>query len=174
MILPSQVSIDISIEDDALLPIPVDEDIITVGLAIATFVDVVPIMGKVSADDHSATSPTRIDEPAPKKAKVVKSKPQSSKSNLESYLYDNFVPKSKKKVMFISPQTNILGVGMVNNDTRKNEQSQIVAKIIEENKEIADLFFAPLNTGVVLYFRCGIDNYHNEVIYFRRGREDPN
>ncbi|KAF1881603.1 hypothetical protein Lal_00039819 [Lupinus albus] len=83
-----KVSIDISIEDDALLPILVDEDIITVGLALATFVawpkhliDVVPIMGKVSADDHSATSPPRIDEPASKKAKVVKSKPQS---NLES------------------------------------------------------------------------------------------
>ncbi|KAE9614455.1 hypothetical protein Lalb_Chr05g0228341 [Lupinus albus] len=32
------VSIDISIEDDALLPIPVYEDIIIVGLALATFV----------------------------------------------------------------------------------------------------------------------------------------
>ncbi|KAF1867861.1 hypothetical protein Lal_00012757, partial [Lupinus albus] len=158
-----KVSIDISIEDDALLPIPVEEDIITVGLALATFVawpkhliDIVPIM--MSADDHSATSPPRIDEPASKKAKMVKSTPHSSKSNLESsgenlhvdstinislpepiygysteefitkndvkdvhdrdwigasvlsvYLYDNFVPKSKKKVMFISPQANILG-----------------------------------------------------------------
>ncbi|KAF1896045.1 hypothetical protein Lal_00033433 [Lupinus albus] len=165
-----KVSIDISIEDDPLLPILVDEDIITVGLALATFVawpkhliDVVPIMGKVSVDDHSATSPPRIDEPASKKAKVVKSTPHSSKSNLESsgenlpadstinislpepiygysteefitkndvtdvhgrdwigasvlsvyirYLDDNFVPKSKKKVMFISPQANILGAG---------------------------------------------------------------
>ncbi|KAF1868169.1 hypothetical protein Lal_00018686 [Lupinus albus] len=85
-----KVSIDISIEDDALLPIPVDKDIITIRLALGTFVawrehliDVVPIMGKVSAD-HNATSPPRIDEHASKKAKVVKSKPQSSKSNLES------------------------------------------------------------------------------------------
>ncbi|KAF1864738.1 hypothetical protein Lal_00039904 [Lupinus albus] len=61
------VSIDIPIEDDALLPIPVDEDIITVRQDIGTFVawpenliDVVPIMGKVFAD-HSATSPPRID-----------------------------------------------------------------------------------------------------------------
>ncbi|KAE9588819.1 hypothetical protein Lalb_Chr22g0359551 [Lupinus albus] len=45
-----KVSIDISIEDDALLPIPIDEDILTIGLALATFVawpkhliDVVPI-----------------------------------------------------------------------------------------------------------------------------------
>ncbi|KAF1866339.1 hypothetical protein Lal_00024346 [Lupinus albus] len=131
------VSIDISIEDDALLPIPLDEDIITVGLALATFVawpnhliDIVPIMGKVSADDHSATSPPRIDELASKKAKV-------------------FICVHK---------------------------SQLVAKIIEENKEIADLFFAPLNTGfpsVVICFRCGMDNYHNKVIYFRYGREDP-
>ncbi|KAF1865965.1 hypothetical protein Lal_00041663 [Lupinus albus] len=58
-----KVSIDISIENDSLLPIPVDEDIITIGLALATFVawpkhliDVVPIMGKVFVDDHSATS----------------------------------------------------------------------------------------------------------------------
>ncbi|KAF1862533.1 hypothetical protein Lal_00024435 [Lupinus albus] len=57
--------------DDALLPIPVNEDIIKVGLALATsvawpkhLIDVVPIMGKVSADDHSATSPPKIDEPA--------------------------------------------------------------------------------------------------------------
>ncbi|KAF1881669.1 hypothetical protein Lal_00032138 [Lupinus albus] len=85
-----KVSIDISIEDDALLPIPVVEDIITIRLDLGIFVawpkhliDVVPIMGKVSAD-HSAKSPPRIDEPASKKAKVVKSKPQSSKSNLES------------------------------------------------------------------------------------------
>ncbi|KAF1868187.1 hypothetical protein Lal_00018706 [Lupinus albus] len=86
-----KVSIDLSIEDDALLPIPIDENIITVRLALATFVawpkhliDVVPIMGKVSADDHSATSPPRIDELASKKAKGVKSKSRSSKSNLES------------------------------------------------------------------------------------------
>ncbi|KAF1862522.1 hypothetical protein Lal_00024423 [Lupinus albus] len=146
-------SIDISIEDDALLPIPVNEDIITVGLALATFVawpkhliDVVPIMGKVSVDDHSATSPPKIDEPASKKAKV--NLPVDSTINISfpepiygfpteefitindvkdvhgrdwigasvlsmyiRYLYDNFVPKSKKKVMFISPQTNILGAG---------------------------------------------------------------
>ncbi|KAF1862510.1 hypothetical protein Lal_00014479 [Lupinus albus] len=167
-----KVSIDISIEDDALLPIPVEEDIITVALALATFValskhliDVVPNMGKVYADDLSATSPPIIDEPASKKAKVVKSKPQSSKSNLESYLYDNFVPKSKKKVMFISPRTNILGVGMVTNDTRKNEQAQYVAKIIEENKEIVDLFFAPLNTGQH-WILVVINQVSHQLFYF--------
>ncbi|KAF1884271.1 hypothetical protein Lal_00042923 [Lupinus albus] len=72
-----RVSIDISIEDDALLPIPVDEDTITVRGALGTFV-AWPVSG-----EHSATSPLRIDEQASKKAKVVKSKPQS-KSNLES------------------------------------------------------------------------------------------
>ncbi|KAF1859003.1 hypothetical protein Lal_00000826 [Lupinus albus] len=219
-----KISIDISVEDDALLPIPVDEDIITIGLALATFVawpkhliDVVPIMGKVSTGDNSATSPPRIDEPASKKAKVVKSTPQSSKSNLELsgenlpadstinislpksiygfpteefitrndvkdvrgrdsigafvlsvyiwYLYDNFVPKSEKKVMFISPQTNILGVGMVTNDTWKKQQSQLVAKIIEENKQIVDLFFAPLNTGQH-WILVVINRISNQLFYF--------
>ncbi|KAF1894792.1 hypothetical protein Lal_00021086 [Lupinus albus] len=146
--------------------------------------------------------------------------------NFIRYLYDNFVPKCKKKVMFISPQANILGAGMVPNDTWKKQQSQEVAKILDENKEIANLFFAPPNTGalntyralnpkrqkpakwihvktphqnnntdcgfyvinfmmevikqgktevnVVIYFHCGMDNYHSEVIYFRCGRrEDP-
>ncbi|KAF1891478.1 hypothetical protein Lal_00012366 [Lupinus albus] len=80
-----RVSIDISIEDDALLPMLVDEDTITVERALGTLawpvhlIDVVPIM--VSAD-HSATSPPRIDEHASKNAKVVKSK-QWPKSNLE-------------------------------------------------------------------------------------------
>ncbi|KAF1879847.1 hypothetical protein Lal_00037350 [Lupinus albus] len=158
-----KVSIDISIEDDALLSIPIDEDIVIVRRVVSTFVawsehliDVVPIMGKVSAD-HSATSPPRIDEHASKKAKVVKSKPRSSKSNLESsaevaptktnfceklwnyvqkllsdstivisiplpmYLYDNFITKSKKKVMFLSPHSNTLVA--LNNDIRKNEQA---------------------------------------------------
>ncbi|KAF1894453.1 hypothetical protein Lal_00043630 [Lupinus albus] len=117
-----EVSVDISIEDDALLPIPAD-DITTVREVVGTFVtwlehliDVVPIMGKASDDDHSATSPPRIDEHASKRPKW--------------YLYDNFVPNSKKKVMFISPHTNILGVGMVTNDTWKNQQSQDVAKIL--------------------------------------------
>ncbi|KAF1864668.1 hypothetical protein Lal_00031986 [Lupinus albus] len=184
-----KVSIDISIEDDALLPIPIDEDIITVGLTLATFVawpkhliDVLLIMGKVSADDHSATSLPRIDEPASKKAKV--NFPVDSTFNISfpeplygfhteefitindvkdvhgcdwigasvlsvyiRYLYDNFVPKSKKKVMFISHQANILGAGMVPNDTWKKQQSQIVGNILDKNKEIADLFNAPLNIG---------------------------
>ncbi|KAF1883669.1 hypothetical protein Lal_00012586 [Lupinus albus] len=213
-----RVSIDISIEDDALLPIHVDEDIITVRLALGTFVarpehliDVVPIMGKVSTD-HSATSPPRIyNEHAFKKAKVVKSKSRSSKLNLElprevapkksnnlceilwnhvqkisddstimislplpiygfstdefiginevkdvhghdwigasvisvciRYLYDNFISKSKKKVMFLSPHSNTLVA--VSNDTRKNEKKKYVAEILEKNK--ADLFLAPLN-----------------------------
>ncbi|KAF1898446.1 hypothetical protein Lal_00042140 [Lupinus albus] len=76
-----RVSIDISIEDDALPSIHVVEDNIIVRGALGTFVawpehliDVVPIMGKVSAD-HSVTSPPRIDEHASKKSKVVKSKP---------------------------------------------------------------------------------------------------
>ncbi|KAF1863111.1 hypothetical protein Lal_00041098 [Lupinus albus] len=205
-----EVSVDISIEDDALLPIPAD-DITTVREVVGTFmtwpehlIDVVPIMGKVSDDDHSATSPSRIDEHASKKAQVVKSKPQSSKYNLESsgevpppphsminisipepiygfsgqefitinevkdvhgrdwigasvismyirYLYDNFVPNGKKKVMFISPHTNILGVGIVTNDTWKNQQSQDVAKILKGNN--VDLFFAPLNTGALNIYR---------------------
>ncbi|KAF1888271.1 hypothetical protein Lal_00043346 [Lupinus albus] len=79
-----EVSVDISIEDDALLPIPAN-DITTIREVVGTFVtwpkhliDVVPIMGKVSDDDHSATSPHRIDEHASKMAQVVKSKPQSS------------------------------------------------------------------------------------------------
>ncbi|KAF1869997.1 hypothetical protein Lal_00017576 [Lupinus albus] len=70
-----KVSIDISIEDDALLPIHVDEDIITVRLTLGSFVawpkhliDVVPIMRKVSVD-HSTTSSPRIDEHASKKPK---------------------------------------------------------------------------------------------------------
>ncbi|KAF1894486.1 hypothetical protein Lal_00043625 [Lupinus albus] len=71
-----EVSVDISIEDDALLPIPAD-DITTVREVVGTFVtwlehliDVVPIiMGKVSDDDHSATSPPRIDEHASKMPK---------------------------------------------------------------------------------------------------------
>ncbi|KAF1860447.1 hypothetical protein Lal_00037792 [Lupinus albus] len=143
-----KVSIDISIEDDALLPIPVDEDIITVRLALGSFVawpkhliDVVPIMGMMSAD-HSSTSLPIIDEPASKKAKVVKSKPQS-------YLYDNFVPRSKKKVMFLSPHSNTFGVGAINNDTGKNQQSQYVAEILEKNNENAALFLAPLNSGTL-------------------------
>ncbi|KAF1870842.1 hypothetical protein Lal_00030152 [Lupinus albus] len=114
-----KVSIDISIEDDALLPIPDDEDIVTVRQALGTFVawpeyliDVVPIMGKVSAD-HSATFPPRIDdEHASKKAKVVKSKPRSSKSNLKSSgevapmktnfceILWNYVQKSSANSMF--------------------------------------------------------------------------
>ncbi|KAF1867895.1 hypothetical protein Lal_00012791 [Lupinus albus] len=228
-----KVSIDISIEDDALMPIPVDEDIITIGLALATFVgwpkhliDLVPIMGKVSVDDHSATSLPIIDELASKKAKVVKSKPQSSKSNLESsrenlpadstfnisfhepiygfpteefitindvkdvhgrdwigasvlsvyirYLYDIFVPKSKKKVMFISPQANILGAGMVPNDTWKKQKSQIVANILDQNKEIADLFFAPLNTGQQRILVV-INRDNHQLFYFDALKNgDPN
>ncbi|KAF1864900.1 hypothetical protein Lal_00031865 [Lupinus albus] len=123
-----KVSIDISIEDDALLPIPVDEDIITVGLALATFVtwpkhliDVVLIMGKVSIVDHNATSPPRIDEPASKKAKVVKSTPHSSKSNLESsgevpplktkyfeILWDYFQNLRELTFHFLNPSMGIL------------------------------------------------------------------
>ncbi|KAF1894449.1 hypothetical protein Lal_00043669 [Lupinus albus] len=70
------VSVDIPIEDDALLPIPA-EDITTVREVVGTFVtwlehliDVVPIMRKVSDDDHSATSPPRIDEHASKRPNI--------------------------------------------------------------------------------------------------------
>ncbi|KAF1881695.1 hypothetical protein Lal_00032166 [Lupinus albus] len=175
-----------SAKHDALLPIPVEDDIITVGLDSATFVawpkhliDVVPIMGKVFVDDHSATSIPIIDEPASKKAKM--NLPADSTTNIslpkpiygfptEEFITINDVKDvhgrdwigesvlsvyiSKKKVKFISPQTNIFGVGMVTNDTMKNEQAQYVAKIIEENKEIANLFFAPLNIGALNIYRC--------------------
>ncbi|KAF1877049.1 hypothetical protein Lal_00033602 [Lupinus albus] len=175
-------------ENDALLPTPIDEDITTVGLAFATFVawpehliDVVPFMGKVSVDDHSATSLPIIDEHASKKAKVdyVQNLPADSTFNISfpdpiygfhteefitindvkdvhgrdwisasvlsmyiRYLYDNFVPKNKKKVIFVSPQANF-----VSNDTWKKQQSEEVANILDKNKEIVDLFFAPLNIG---------------------------
>ncbi|KAF1883233.1 hypothetical protein Lal_00030337 [Lupinus albus] len=202
-----KVSIDISIEDDALLPIPIDEDFIIAGLALATFVawpkhliDVVPIMGKVSTDDNSSTSPPRIDEHASKKAKVVKSTPHSSKSNLESsgenlptdstinislpepiyrysteefitkndttdvhgrdwigasvlslyirYLYDNFVPKSKKKVMFISPQANILGA--VVNPKRQRPSKWIHVKTPHQNNN-KDCGFYVINFMMELF-----------------------
>ncbi|KAF1864729.1 hypothetical protein Lal_00039895 [Lupinus albus] len=148
--------------------IPIPEDTITVRGALGTFVawpihliDVVPIMGKVS-DDNSATSSPRIDEHAFNMAKVVKSK---SKSNLESsrevapektnfcaklmnyvqkYLYDNFIPKSKKNVMFLSPHSNTL-LTLIN-DIRKKDQVECVADILDKNKENANLFLAPLNT----------------------------
>ncbi|KAF1892800.1 hypothetical protein Lal_00035444 [Lupinus albus] len=73
-----RVSIDISIEDDALPPIPIDEDTITIGGAICTYV---------------AWPIHLIDvEHASKKAKVVKSKPKpQSKSNVESS--EEVVPK---------------------------------------------------------------------------------
>ncbi|KAF1891440.1 hypothetical protein Lal_00017076 [Lupinus albus] len=64
-----KVSIDISIEDDALLPIPVDEDIITVGFTLATFValpkhliDVVPIMACISPEEWDILTDSRLSE----------------------------------------------------------------------------------------------------------------
>ncbi|KAF1866055.1 hypothetical protein Lal_00013491 [Lupinus albus] len=66
-ISPNQVrvSIDITIEEDAFLPIPLDEDIITLGGAICTFVawpvhlvDVVPTKGKVITE--------QVQHPLPK------------------------------------------------------------------------------------------------------------
>ncbi|KAF1869435.1 hypothetical protein Lal_00022903 [Lupinus albus] len=98
-----RVSIHISIEDDVLLPIPLDEDTITIGGALGTYVawlvhliDVVPIMGKVSAD-HSATSPPRVEN-ASKKAKVVKSKPRSKLSGEVGSKKTNFCAKLMKYV----------------------------------------------------------------------------
>ncbi|KAE9604365.1 hypothetical protein Lalb_Chr11g0070901 [Lupinus albus] len=55
-----RVSIDISIKDDVLFPIPIDEDTITIGRALGTYVawpehliDVVPIMAWCSSYAHS-------------------------------------------------------------------------------------------------------------------------
>ncbi|KAE9598594.1 hypothetical protein Lal_00021092 [Lupinus albus] len=59
------------------------------------------------------------------------------------YLYDNFIPKSKKKVMFLSPHSNTL----LSNDIRKKDQAEYVAGILDKNKDNADLFLAPLNIG---------------------------
>ncbi|KAF1888183.1 hypothetical protein Lal_00008096 [Lupinus albus] len=84
-----RVSIYIVIEEDALLPIPLDEDIITLGGALGTFVvwpvhlvDVVPSKGKMIAE-HSAASPPTV-EPASKKTKVVKSKHKENKPRSKS------------------------------------------------------------------------------------------
>ncbi|KAF1892998.1 hypothetical protein Lal_00024128 [Lupinus albus] len=84
-----RVTIDIEIEDNALLPIPLDVDIITLGGAICTFVawpvhlvDVVPTKGMV-IDEHSATTPTKVEH-ASKKTKVVKSKRKENKSRSKS------------------------------------------------------------------------------------------
>ncbi|KAF1865977.1 hypothetical protein Lal_00041675 [Lupinus albus] len=88
------VSIDIVIDGNALLPIPFDEDIVTLGEAIGTFVpwpvdlvDVVPTMEN-GIVEHSATSPPRVEH-ASKKDKVVmsklkKNKPRSKSSYKES------------------------------------------------------------------------------------------
>ncbi|KAF1870681.1 hypothetical protein Lal_00026244 [Lupinus albus] len=88
------VAIDTIIEDNTLFPIPLDEDIITLGGAIGTYVtwpthlvDIVPIMGK-GIPEHGATSPPRVEH-ASKKAKVVKSKLIEnklwSKSSIKNY-----------------------------------------------------------------------------------------
>ncbi|KAF1866169.1 hypothetical protein Lal_00031473 [Lupinus albus] len=84
-----RVAIDIEIEDDALLSIPLDEDIIILGGAICTFVawpvhivDVVLTKGKVIAE-HNATSPPRVEH-ASRKTKVVKSKHKVNKSRSKS------------------------------------------------------------------------------------------
>ncbi|KAF1879850.1 hypothetical protein Lal_00037354 [Lupinus albus] len=84
---PVKVPIDITIEDDALLPILLDEDIITSRGSIGTFVawpvhlvNVVPTKEKVIAE-HSATSPPRVEH-ASKKTEVVKSKLKENKHGL--------------------------------------------------------------------------------------------
>ncbi|KAF1894482.1 hypothetical protein Lal_00043646 [Lupinus albus] len=153
-----EVSVDISIEDDALLPIPAD-DITIVREVVGTFVtwlehliDVVPIImfllnipGKGESPPQFYDSTINISIPEPiygfygqefisiNEVKDVHGRDWIGASVISvyiRYLYDNFVPNSKKKVMFISPHTNILGVGMVTNDTWKNQQSQDVAKIL--------------------------------------------
>ncbi|KAF1859043.1 hypothetical protein Lal_00000867 [Lupinus albus] len=48
------------------------------------------------------------------------------------YLYDNFVPNSKKKVMFISPHTNILGVGMTPHQNNNTDCGFYVVNFMEE------------------------------------------
>ncbi|KAF1881729.1 hypothetical protein Lal_00032200 [Lupinus albus] len=109
-----KVSIDISIEDDALLPIPVDEDIITVGLALATFVAWPKHLIDVNLP---ADSTINISLPDPNYG--YSTEEYITKNDVTDvhrrdwigasilsvyirYLYDNAVPKSKKKVMFIS------------------------------------------------------------------------
>ncbi|KAF1870555.1 hypothetical protein Lal_00025725 [Lupinus albus] len=84
-----KVAIDIAIYDDALLPIRIDEDIITLIGAICTYVawpvylvDVVPTMEK-GIVEHSSTSPPRVKH-ASKKDKVVKSKIKENKSRFKS------------------------------------------------------------------------------------------
>ncbi|KAF1877063.1 hypothetical protein Lal_00033616 [Lupinus albus] len=84
-----KVAINIAIENDALLPIPLNEDIITLGGIISTYVawtvhlvDLVPIMAKGIAE-YNATSPPRV-EYVSKKAKVVKSKLKENKSRSKS------------------------------------------------------------------------------------------
>ncbi|KAF1888116.1 hypothetical protein Lal_00039156 [Lupinus albus] len=76
--------------DDVLLLIPLDEDIITSGGAICTFVawrvyliDVVPTTGK-GIVEHSATSLPRVEH-ASKMAKMVKSKEQDLLHNLPHF-----------------------------------------------------------------------------------------
>ncbi|KAF1892784.1 hypothetical protein Lal_00046729 [Lupinus albus] len=136
-----KVTIDIAIEDDILLSIPLDEDIITLEGAIGTYV------GK-GIDEHSAT-PTPKAEHASKKAKVVKSKLKENKSRSmssykESYLYDNLISKNKKKVMLLSPHSTTL---VSRNDKRKNEQAEYVAEVLIKRKDASDLLIAPFNIG---------------------------
>ncbi|KAE9617746.1 hypothetical protein Lalb_Chr03g0038641 [Lupinus albus] len=84
-----RISIYMVIEDDALLPIPLDENIITLGGALGSFVawpvhllNVVPSKENVIVE-QSATSPPRV-EPASKKTKVVKSKHKENKPQSKS------------------------------------------------------------------------------------------
>ncbi|KAF1893915.1 hypothetical protein Lal_00002464 [Lupinus albus] len=168
-----RVATDIAIEDDALLSIPVDEDIITLGGTIDTFY--LSYYGNVTAE-HNATSPPRVEH-ASKKTKVVKSKhkgnkPRSKSSNKESsgevvskntnyyaqlmkYLYDNLISTTKKKVMFFSLHYTTLV--MITNDKRKSEQTEHVADILIKHKEDVDLFIAPFNTSVIDYTLLVID-----------------
>ncbi|KAF1874085.1 hypothetical protein Lal_00041529 [Lupinus albus] len=80
-----KVAIDIAIEDDALLPIPFDEDIITLGWAIGNYVTWLVHLVDVGKGiaEHSATSPPRVEH-ANKKAKVMKSKLKENKSRSKS------------------------------------------------------------------------------------------
>ncbi|KAF1885773.1 hypothetical protein Lal_00008513 [Lupinus albus] len=122
-----RVSIDISIEYDALMRSPLDEDAIIIGGAIGTYV---AWPGKVIAD-HSATSNPRVEH-ASKKAKVVKSKSKPRpKSNVESYLYDNLISKTQKKLMFLSPHSTTL-IPSQNNEKETSYKTAHIQECVVE------------------------------------------
>ncbi|KAF1892979.1 hypothetical protein Lal_00008022 [Lupinus albus] len=148
-----RVSIDISIKDDVLFPIPIDEDTITIGRALGTYVawpehliDVVPIMGKVSAD-HSATSPPRK---LPGDFTIIISIPLP----IYGFLVDEFINRSDVKDVH---DHDWIGASVI---------SMYIRPLAKTMTKIAAI-------TVVLHFRCGIDNFHSTMFYIRCGREHP-